>query len=294
MGMLPKPTYTGGVPGVQERHQLGRERAFIRQDPRAGLDDVEVRRRPGAQGRVRRPPGAQGRVRRQPRPVGEDVVADVVHRWQADRRPVGVNRRAEQRIHALGVQIPQHPVVGHVRWERPSRPRVRRVVRRRQGGRLVARVHVADAQFLGHRPRAGRGREQAGRHQRITPLGCRSDRAELCADQLGRTPGQVRHRRRRRRSHHRLHRQAGRHQRHAGTGQPLRELLVRRRAHPHLRAELPQPHRESRHRFDVAARPVRQQQHAHFAALISVGSGLDQRLCGTTRVLPQAPRCAID
>ena len=30
--------------GVQERHQLGRERAFVRQDPRAGLHDVEVRR----------------------------------------------------------------------------------------------------------------------------------------------------------------------------------------------------------------------------------------------------------
>ncbi len=59
--------------GVQERHQLGREQAFVGQDPPAGLHDVEVRRLL---------PRAQGRVRRQPRLVGEDVVADVVHRWR--------------------------------------------------------------------------------------------------------------------------------------------------------------------------------------------------------------------
>ncbi|MFG3697273.1 hypothetical protein ACGF5C_05030 [Micromonospora sp. NPDC047620] len=52
-------------------------------------------------------------------------------------------------------------------------------------------------------------------------------------------------------------RQTDRHQRHADTGQPLREVLVRRRAHPHLRAEFPQPHRESHQRFDVPARPIR-------------------------------------
>ena len=48
-------------------------------------------------------------------------------------------------------------------------------------------------------------------------------------------------------------------------GQQLRELLVRRRAHPHLRAEFPQPHRESRQRFDIPARSLRRQQHTHFA-----------------------------
>jgi hypothetical protein len=46
--------------------------AFVRQNPRAGLHDVEVRRLL---------PRAQGRVRRQPRVAGEDVVADLVHRW---------------------------------------------------------------------------------------------------------------------------------------------------------------------------------------------------------------------
>ena len=57
--------------GVQERLQLGREWAFVRQDPRAGLHDVEVRRLPSR---------AQDQVGRQSRVVGEDVVADVVHR----------------------------------------------------------------------------------------------------------------------------------------------------------------------------------------------------------------------
>ena len=71
-------------------------------------------------------------------------------------------------------------------------------------------------------------------------------------------------RRRRRPVHQRAHRLPDRHQRHADLGQQLRE--VRRRAHPHLRAEFPQPHRESHHRFDVPARPLRRQQHTHFAS----------------------------
>ncbi|WP_449488468.1 hypothetical protein [Streptomyces purpurascens] len=70
--MLPKPTYTGGVPSLQERHQLGRERTDIGQDPRTGLDDIQVRRLP---------PRVQDRVRGQPRSVADDVVADVGHRW---------------------------------------------------------------------------------------------------------------------------------------------------------------------------------------------------------------------
>jgi hypothetical protein len=45
--------------------------------------------------------------------------------------------------------------------------------------------------------RAGRGRHQAGRHQRITSLGCRGECAELRGDYLGRKPGYVRRRRRR-------------------------------------------------------------------------------------------------
>ena len=36
--------------------------------------------------------------------------------------------------------------------------------------------------------------------------------------------------------------------------------------------------------------PICRQQHAHFATPTSAGSGLGQRFCGTTRVLPQAPR----
>ncbi len=58
--------------GVQERHQLVRERTFVGQDPRPGLDDVDV-------GPVQRG-GTQSRVRRQPRPVGVDVVGQVVYR----------------------------------------------------------------------------------------------------------------------------------------------------------------------------------------------------------------------
>jgi hypothetical protein len=57
--------------GVQERLQLGRRWAFVRQDPRAGLHHVEVRRLL---------PRGQDRVGRQPRVAGDDVVADVVHR----------------------------------------------------------------------------------------------------------------------------------------------------------------------------------------------------------------------
>ena len=148
-GMLPKPTYTGGVPASRNATSSAGSGRSSGSDPRAGLHDVEVRR-------LR--PGVQDRVRRQPRVLAEDVVADVVHRRQAACGPVGVERRAEQRVHALGVQLPQHPVVGHLRWERPARQRERRVVRRRQEDRAVARVHGADAQFLGHRPRAGHGR----------------------------------------------------------------------------------------------------------------------------------------
>lgn len=59
----------------------------------------------------------------------------------------------------------RHPVVGHLRWERPAPPRRRRVVRRRRGDRLAAREDVTDARLLGHRPRGDP--RQAGRHQRF-------------------------------------------------------------------------------------------------------------------------------
>ncbi|MEV5532679.1 hypothetical protein [Streptomyces prunicolor] len=47
------------------------------------------------------------RARRQQGPVAEDVVADIGHRWQADRRPVRVQRYGEHRVNARGVQVPQ-------------------------------------------------------------------------------------------------------------------------------------------------------------------------------------------
>src|SRR5262249_51436010 len=71
--------------------------------------------------------------------------------------PVGVERLAEQLVRDLGVQVPQHPVVGHVRWERPTGKRRRRVMRRRQKDRTLGRVDIADAELLGHRPRARPG-----------------------------------------------------------------------------------------------------------------------------------------
>ena len=41
---LPKPTYTGGVARLQERHEIGGQWPIVRHDPRAGLHDVEARR----------------------------------------------------------------------------------------------------------------------------------------------------------------------------------------------------------------------------------------------------------
>src|SRR6266536_3347613 len=90
-----------------------------------------------------------------------------------------------------------------------------------------------EQQRRGHRrpvgaDRAGHGRHQAGRHQRITSLGGRGDRVELRGDQLGHAPGHVYRRRRRRPGH----RRAGRHQRHADLGQPLRSPAARTPASP--------------------------------------------------------------
>jgi hypothetical protein len=59
-------------------------------------------------------------------------------------------------------------------------------------------------------------------------------------------------------------------------GQMLR--AVRRRAPPHLRAECPQPHRESHRRFDVPASPIRRQQHTHVATPISPSTGFGRRI----------------
>jgi hypothetical protein len=59
------------------------------------------------------------------------------------------------------------------------------------------------------------------------------------------------------------------------------------------RPECPQPHGESPPSVRRPARSIRRQQHAHVVTPMLLGSGLGRRFCGATRVLPQAPRCAI-
>ena len=265
---------------VQERLQVGGQRAVVGQDPRAGLHDIEIRRPR---------PRSQRRVGRQPRAVGEDVVADVVDRRQAERRPMGVERRAVERLHPLGIHLPQHPVVGLARRKRLARPRHRRLMRRRKRPRMERHEHIRDAPYLGHRPRACR--HQARRHQRVTSLGCRGDRLELRGDQLRRHPRRVGGCRRLPvvlAVHQLAHRLARRHHRHADAGQQVRE--IRRCAHPHLRAEFPQlPPRVPTAVRRPRATPTSTTTHA-FRNPISAGSGFGQRFWGMTRVLPQAPR----
>jgi hypothetical protein len=69
---------------------------------RAGSTRGSARRRG-----VVSPAMGEKRARRQQGPVAEDVVADIGHRWQADRRPVRVQRYGEHRVNARGVQVPQ-------------------------------------------------------------------------------------------------------------------------------------------------------------------------------------------
>jgi hypothetical protein len=59
----------------------------------------------------------------------------------------------------------------------------------------------------------------------------------------------------------------------SGTPTPASSSAKSGGAHPHPRAECPQLHRESHHRFDVPVRLIRRQQRTHFATPISVGSG---------------------
>ncbi len=151
------------------------------------------------------------------------MVADVVHRRQADRRPVGVERVAVQRVHPLGVHVPQHPVVGHARRERPARPRQRRLVRRRQDARNEASrgrsgcpvARPSTAAPAGIRPVA-----TSASH----PSAAAATVSNCAGDQLGRDPGRVRRRRRLRPVDQRAHRLADRDHRHADTGQLLREV----------------------------------------------------------------------
>ena len=95
-------------------------------------------------------------------------------------------------------------------------------------------------------------------------------------------------------AHQLAHRLAGRHQSARRHRPAAPRILVRRRAHPHLRAERPQLHRES----PPAVRRPRATRtstttHAFRDSPVPLDSGLGRRFCGTTGVLPQAPRCAI-
>jgi hypothetical protein len=62
--VVPKPTFTGGVPESRNADRSSGSGRSFRQVPRAGLYDVEV---------CRLMPQAEDRVRRQPRVVGVEV-----------------------------------------------------------------------------------------------------------------------------------------------------------------------------------------------------------------------------
>ncbi len=83
-------------PGVQEGFKLGAERAFVGQDPCAGLNDA-VARWAG--------PGGQDGVHGQPRRGGEDVAAHVIDRGQPCRCPVPVERGSVHIVEAVGRQL---------------------------------------------------------------------------------------------------------------------------------------------------------------------------------------------
>ena len=135
--------------GVQERQQLGREWAFVGQDPCTGLHDIEA---------LRPTPRAQGRVGSQQRPGGEHELADVANRRQTDRGPVGVDRLTEQLVEALAVQAVQHV-------------------------RAEEHVPVRDAQLLGHR-RPDELRH-GGRHDHVASCGRLGHRVVLRGDEVG-------------------------------------------------------------------------------------------------------------
>ena len=78
-----------------------------------------------------------------------------------------------------------------------------------------------------------------------------------------------------------------------GTGQPLRELLVRR-AHTRTSAPGARNRTASPASGSTPSRDPYADDSTYFVTPVSVDSGPGQRLCGMTRVLPQAPRCAID
>ena len=203
---------------------------------------------------------------------------------------MGVERLAVQRLHPLGVHLPQHSVVGHARRKRLARPRQRYLMRRRQDARKERHEHVGDAQYLGDRPRAGR--HQAGRHQRITTLGGRGDRARTA-----RRPTRPRPAARPPASTASPRAPASR------TDCP-KAPLARRRGPADPRspaARTPAPRRRvpatARRMPAIGSTSPRDpyvDNNTRISLLpISAGSRFGLRFCGTTRVLPQAPGCAI-
>ena len=114
MGMLPKPTYTGGVPASRNAtssagsgRSSGRIHAPVCTTSRSGVSCH-----------------------------GPRVGSAASHGWSVKTwsrtlstggRPIDarwvLSASPNSALHALGVQVPQHPVVGHVRRERPARQR---------------------------------------------------------------------------------------------------------------------------------------------------------------------------
>ncbi len=250
--MLPKPTYTGGSPASRNASSsFGSGRSSGRIQAPVWTMSRSVSSFHGARSGSA---ASQGLVR-------EDVVADVVDRGQADRRAAPVERLRVQRVDALRVLCPEHPVVGLAHGRLPAGPRRRREVPRRQPEDVEGREHVADAELLGDIPCSRR--HQAGRDDCVTPLGRCGKCLEPRGDELRREPERGVRRRRLQPGRHGSRRWAERDERRAYAGEELRELLVRRRAHPDLCPELAQPEGEGREGLEVAPRAPRRQQDTH-------------------------------
>jgi hypothetical protein len=265
--------------GIEELQQLARQRTLVRQNPCAGLHDIEIRRFL---------PRRQHRIRGEPRMAGEDMTANVVHLRQPHRCTVDVELLAEQRVHRRDVQLPELAVVGHIGWQRMSGKCVRRVVRRWQPDRAERCIRVADAELLSHRLRGGRRREQAARDDRITACSRHADGVELSAHHLGRALTDVRTRALQRFLEPLAKRREGRRQRYVRAGEHLRDIFIRRRAHARVRADLAQPSGERGHRLHITARSKRRQQHSHVAAPSPVTKARDS--AATRRAYGKPPR----
>ena len=230
---LPKPTYTGGVPASRNAassagsgRSSGRIHAPVCTTSRSGD--------PGHGPRIGSAASHGRSVKTWSRTLstgGRPIAA----RWVLS----GV---AEQRVHALGVQVPQHPVVGHVRRERPARPRQRRVVRRRQDDR-AGRSRTRSG-CPASRPPTAHG--LAG----IRPVATTASQPSAAAA----TRVELRRRPARPRAgaasaadggfaavQHRAHRRADRHQRHADPRQPAPRSPAARTPAPPRRAPATAP-----------------------------------------------------